>query len=124
VESVLIGIYSKFLEIYFLLICVQAAESGNVEEFSRLYIEQPSRIDVRDSKGRSATHQAAARNKVSILQFIFNHHQGNSSFKCLYQLFKTYLFLDLNLLDSGKNTPLHLAVENTALDAISFLLEQ
>jgi len=50
-----------------------------VEEFSRLFVEQPSRIDVRDSKGRSATHQAAARNKVGILQFIHNHNQGNSS---------------------------------------------
>lgn len=56
--------------------CAQAAESGNVEEFSRLYVEQPSRIDVQDSKGRFATHQAAARNKVAILQFINNHNQG------------------------------------------------
>jgi len=34
-------------------------------------------MEVRDSKGRTATHQAAARNKVAILQFIVAHQQGD-----------------------------------------------
>ncbi|XP_059479839.1 transient receptor potential cation channel subfamily A member 1 [Neocloeon triangulifer] len=83
---------------------IRAAESGNVEEFSRLFFTDPNRINVRDSKGRTAIHQAAARNQVPILQFILTNHS------------------DLNMIDTSGNTPLHLAVENTALEAVDFLL--
>lgn len=55
----------------------QAAESGNLEDFSRLFFGDPSRLEVKDSKGRTAAHQAAARNNVNILHFIKSHGGGN-----------------------------------------------
>jgi transient receptor potential cation channel subfamily A protein 1 len=55
---------------------LQAAESGNVEDFGRLYLAEPGRLGVRDSRGRAAAHQAAARNKLNILQFIAAHGGG------------------------------------------------
>jgi len=71
------------LKIYF-----QAAESGNLDDFNRLFIAEPARLDVRDSKGRAAVHQAAARNKLNILQFIRNHGGGKyyTNMKYLYIL--------------------------------------
>lgn len=54
----------------------QAAESGNLDDFNRLFTAEPTRLEVRDSKGRAAVHQAAARNKLNILQFIRNHGGG------------------------------------------------
>ncbi|XP_045509568.1 transient receptor potential cation channel subfamily A member 1 [Colias croceus] len=84
---------------------LRAAESGNVEDFMRLYIGDPNRLTVQDVRGRSAAHQAAARNNTNILQFI-----------------KTYSG-DLNVQDKAGNTPLHVAIENDALDAIHFLLD-
>ncbi|CAG9788975.1 unnamed protein product [Diatraea saccharalis] len=83
-----------------------AAESGNVEDFMRLYLSEPSRLAVRDVRGRTAAHQAASRNNTNILHFI-NNYGG-----------------DLNSRDNSGNTPLHVAVENEALDAVEFLLQQ
>uniref|UniRef100_A0A2H1WDV9 SFRICE_013222 n=1 Tax=Spodoptera frugiperda TaxID=7108 RepID=A0A2H1WDV9_SPOFR len=54
----------------------QAAESGNVEDFMRLYLSEPSRLAVRDGRGRTAAHQAAARNNTNILHFINNYGGG------------------------------------------------
>ncbi|KAE9527713.1 hypothetical protein AGLY_012786 [Aphis glycines] len=84
---------------------IKAAESGNLDDFNRLFIAEPARLDVRDSKGRAAVHQAAARNKLNILQFIRNH--GG----------------DLNLRDSFGNTPLHIAIEHNSLDAVEYLFQ-
>ncbi|VVC25448.1 Ion transport domain,Ankyrin repeat-containing domain,Ankyrin repeat [Cinara cedri] len=83
---------------------LRAAESGNLDEFHRLFIAEPARLEVRDSKGRAAVHQAAARNKLNILHFIRN--KGG----------------DLNIRDSYGNTPLHIAIEHNSLDAVEFLL--
>uniref|UniRef100_A0A1B0CK24 Transient receptor potential cation channel subfamily A member 1 n=3 Tax=Lutzomyia longipalpis TaxID=7200 RepID=A0A1B0CK24_LUTLO len=83
---------------------LRAAEAGNLEDFARLYNTDNSRLNVKDGKGRTAAHQAAARNRVNILQFI-RDEQG-----------------DLNAQDSLGNTPLHIAVENDSLDALDFLL--
>uniref|UniRef100_A0A182PV41 Uncharacterized protein n=2 Tax=Cellia TaxID=44534 RepID=A0A182PV41_9DIPT len=82
-----------------------AAEAGNLEEFMRLYEGDNNRLSVKDSKGRTAAHQAAARNRVNILTFI--HGQGGN----------------LNAQDMVGNTPLHTAVENDSLDALEFLLK-
>ncbi|XP_068082099.1 transient receptor potential cation channel subfamily A member 1 [Anabrus simplex] len=82
-----------------------AAESGNVEDFGRLYLAEPARLAVRDSRGRAAAHQAAARNKLNILQFIAAH--GG----------------DLNIRDHVGNTPLHVAVEHDSLEAVEYLLQ-
>ncbi|XP_028033887.1 transient receptor potential cation channel subfamily A member 1 [Bombyx mandarina] len=84
----------------------QAAESGNVDDFMRLYLSEPSRLAVRDGRGRTAAHQASARNNTNILHFI-NNYAG-----------------DLNAKDNAGNTLLHVAVENEALDAIEYLLQQ
>ncbi|XP_052892549.1 transient receptor potential cation channel subfamily A member 1 [Anopheles moucheti] len=83
---------------------LRAAEAGNLEEFIRLYEGDNNRLSVKDSKGRTAAHQAAARNRVNILTFI--HGQGGN----------------LNAQDMVGNTPLHTAVENDSLDALEFLL--
>ncbi|XP_065161233.1 transient receptor potential cation channel subfamily A member 1 isoform X2 [Atheta coriaria] len=84
---------------------LRAAESGNLETFKRLYFAEPTRLAIQDIRGRTATHQAAARNRKNILEFIVA--QGG----------------DMNVLDNAGNTPLHVAVENEALDAVDYLLE-
>ncbi|XP_058459841.1 transient receptor potential cation channel subfamily A member 1 isoform X2 [Malaya genurostris] len=84
---------------------LRAAESGNLDEFIRLYEGDNGRLVVKDSKGRTAAHQAAARNRINILSFIHGH--GG----------------DLNAQDIFGNTPLHVAVENDSLDALEFLLK-
>uniref|UniRef100_A0A182J3R1 Uncharacterized protein n=1 Tax=Anopheles atroparvus TaxID=41427 RepID=A0A182J3R1_ANOAO len=84
---------------------LRAAEAGNLEEFIRLYESDNNRLTVKDSKGRTAAHQAAARNRVNILTFI--HGQGGN----------------LNAQDMIGNTPLHTAVENDSFDALEFLLK-
>ncbi|XP_028895343.2 transient receptor potential cation channel subfamily A member 1 isoform X9 [Zeugodacus cucurbitae] len=83
---------------------LQAAESGNLDEFKRLYQSDNGRLSIRDSKGRTAAHQAAARNRVNILRYINDQRA------------------DLNAKDNAGNTPLHVAVENDSFDAISYLL--
>ncbi|CAH1179266.1 unnamed protein product [Phaedon cochleariae] len=83
---------------------LRAAESGNLETFQRLFYAEPTRLAIRDSKGKTAAHQAAARNRVNILQFILE--QGG----------------DLDNQDNVGNTPLHGAVEHESLDAVDFLL--
>ncbi|XP_053675930.1 transient receptor potential cation channel subfamily A member 1 [Anopheles nili] len=84
---------------------LRAAEAGNLEEFMRLYEGDNNRLSVKDSKGRTAAHQAAARNRVNILSFIYG--QGGN----------------LNAQDMVGNTPLHTAVENDSFDALEFLLK-
>ncbi|XP_054085088.1 transient receptor potential cation channel subfamily A member 1 isoform X5 [Zeugodacus cucurbitae] len=83
---------------------LRAAESGNLDEFKRLYQSDNGRLSIRDSKGRTAAHQAAARNRVNILRYINDQRA------------------DLNAKDNAGNTPLHVAVENDSFDAISYLL--
>ncbi|XP_058828008.1 transient receptor potential cation channel subfamily A member 1-like [Topomyia yanbarensis] len=83
----------------------EAAESGNLDEFIGLYEGDNERLTVKDSKGRTAAHQAAATNRINILSFIHDH--GG----------------DLNAQDISGNTPLHVAVENDSLDALEFLLK-
>ncbi|XP_044756772.1 transient receptor potential cation channel subfamily A member 1 isoform X2 [Coccinella septempunctata] len=84
---------------------LKAAESGNLEIFQRLYFAEPTRLSIKDSRGRTVAHQAAYGNRVNILQFI--HSQRG----------------DLNNQDNAGNTPLHIAVENESLDAVDFLLK-
>lgn len=66
----------------FVLLCLsacQAAESGNLDDFKRLYIADTTRIALKDGKGRTAAHQAAARNRVNILRYICDQHGGKST---------------------------------------------
>ncbi|XP_017476744.1 PREDICTED: transient receptor potential cation channel subfamily A member 1 [Rhagoletis zephyria] len=83
---------------------MQAAESGNLDEFKRLYQADNGRLSIKDGKGRTAAHQAAARNRVNILRYINDQH-GN-----------------FNAKDNAGNTPLHAAVENDSYEALSYLL--
>lgn len=55
---------------------LQAAEAGNLDEFIRLYQGDNTRLSVKDVRGRTAAHQAAARNRVNILQFIQSQQGG------------------------------------------------
>ena len=48
----------------------QAAEAGDLESFVRLYQGDNARLGVKDARGRSAVHLAAAKNRVNILQYI------------------------------------------------------
>lgn len=57
---------------------LQAAESGNLEEFIRLYQGDNGRLAVQDTRGRTVSHQASARNRVNILQYI--HAQQGSEY--------------------------------------------
>lgn len=84
---------------------LKAAEKGNLEEFIRLYRFDNLRLNIKDGKGRTVSHQAAAKNRVNILEHI----------KAING--------DLNCLDNAGSTPLHYAVENDSFDAIEFLLE-
>lgn len=76
-----------------------------MDEFIRLYQFDNTRINVKDARGRSVAHQAAAKNRKNILQFIYEVNG------------------DLNCQDNSGSTPLHFAVENDSLDAIEFLLQ-
>lgn len=69
-------------KISFLLLLLQAAEAGNLDDFARLFQGDNTRLSVRDGKGRTAAHQAAARNRVNILQFI--RDQQGSMFIIFY----------------------------------------
>ena len=58
----------------------KAAEAGNLDEFIRLYQFDNSRLSVKDGKGRTVAHQAAAKNKKNILEFIFQNNGGKKKF--------------------------------------------
>ncbi|XP_017840949.2 LOW QUALITY PROTEIN: transient receptor potential cation channel subfamily A member 1 [Drosophila busckii] len=83
---------------------LRAAESGNLDDFKRLFIADNTRIALKDGKGRTAAHQAAARNRVNILRYIRDQNG------------------DFNVKDNAGNTPLHIAVESDAYDALDYLL--
>ncbi|XP_039149176.2 transient receptor potential cation channel subfamily A member 1 isoform X3 [Drosophila simulans] len=83
---------------------LRAAESGNLDDFKRLFMADNSRIALKDAKGRTAAHQAAARNRVNILRYIRDQNG------------------DFNAKDNAGNTPLHIAVESDAYDALDYLL--
>ncbi|XP_030385455.1 transient receptor potential cation channel subfamily A member 1 isoform X2 [Scaptodrosophila lebanonensis] len=83
---------------------LRAAESGNLDDFKRLFMADNTRIALKDGKGRTASHQAAARNRVNILRYIRDQNG------------------DFNAKDNAGNTPLHIAVECDAYDALDYLL--
>lgn len=61
----------------------QAAESGNLDDFKRLFMADNSRIALKDAKGRTAAHQAAARNRVNILRYIRDQNGGKWADKAI-----------------------------------------
>ncbi|XP_016959263.2 transient receptor potential cation channel subfamily A member 1 isoform X1 [Drosophila biarmipes] len=83
---------------------LRAAESGNLDDFKRLFMADNSRISLKDGKGRTAAHQAAARNRVNILRYIRDQNG------------------DFNAKDNAGNTPLHIAVDCDAYEALDYLL--
>uniref|UniRef100_T1JBU7 Ion transport domain-containing protein n=1 Tax=Strigamia maritima TaxID=126957 RepID=T1JBU7_STRMM len=52
---------------------VVVAELGNLKEFERLYLADPSRLKSTDLKGRTVLHAAASKNKVNVLQYALEH---------------------------------------------------
>lgn len=54
----------------------QAAESGNIDEFKKIYSNEPFKLLFSDNTGKTATHQAALKNNVIILDYIHNQCQG------------------------------------------------
>lgn len=85
---------------------MQIAEQGNVAEFTRVITADPSKLNVCDSRGRAAVHQATIKKNVNILQVVVAFN-GN-----------------LDLRDNHGNSSMHLAVEAEAVEALQFLLEQ
>ncbi|TMW44290.1 hypothetical protein DOY81_010630 [Sarcophaga bullata] len=83
---------------------MQAAEAGNLDDFKRLYMADTTRLSLQDGKGRTAAHQAAARNRVNILRYIRDQNG------------------DFNIKDNAGNTPIHMAVEFDSYEALEFLL--
>lgn len=73
----------------------QVAECGNLETFQRLYFADPTRLSIKDSRGRTAAHQAAAKNRINILQFILSQGGGKWVVKWLRRarnsLFQTWI---------------------------------
>lgn len=108
----------------------QAAEAGNLDEIIRLFQFDNTRLRVKDGRGRTIAHQAAAKNRTNILQFVNKQEVGEfSCFKLCsvwnwLKLFGTIrLSTDLDAQDNLGNTPLHSAVENDSFEAIEFLLQ-
>lgn len=63
---------------------LQAAESGNLEEFIRLYQGDNGRLMVKDARGRTAAHQASSRNRVNILQYIYAQQSSEYKFRRIH----------------------------------------
>lgn len=60
----------------------------------RLYQGNNSRLVVQDGKGRTAAHQAAARNRVNIMQFIREQHGS----KFTTHITVRFQYIDSNIL--------------------------
>ncbi|KAL5285092.1 TRPA1 family protein [Megaselia abdita] len=86
---------------------LEAAEAGNLEDFSRLYQSDFTRMSIRDGKGMTPAHHAARKNHVNILNHIYKNCPDL-----------------VNSVDNNENTPLHLAVANDSFDALEFLLQR
>lgn len=52
-----------------------------MEEFIRLYQGDNGRLMVKDTRGRMAAHQASARNRVNILQYIYAQQSSEYNFR-------------------------------------------
>ena len=59
---------------------LQYAAKGKLEEFEKLYFEDPQQLSLTDARGHTALHLAATNNHVPILEFIF--HNGGGELKC------------------------------------------
>lgn len=109
------------------MFCTQAAEAGDLDEFVRLYQNNNTRLCVQDSKGRTAAHQAAARNRINILKYIKEQNGGNLAageiqYPLVYNCICSFHHSDLDIQDLAGNTPLHKAIEYDCLEAIECLL--
>lgn len=106
-----------------------------MDDFKRLYQADNTRLSLQDGKGRTAAHQAAARNRVNILRYIrdqnggnlkslqvfqINHHKNLENVSNFYSF--RFCYIDFNIRDNAGNTPLHMAVELDSYDALDFLL--
>ncbi|XP_047477382.1 transient receptor potential cation channel subfamily A member 1-like [Penaeus chinensis] len=84
---------------------LKMAAKGNVTEMERIFETDPDRMCVKDSKGWTPLHHAAANNQICALHFLINHGA------------------DLNAQDKQGRTPLHIAAEREALQAVDSLLD-
>ena len=57
---------------------LKAAEAGNIEDFTRLYQSDITRMNITDSKGCTPAHHATRKNHVNILTHIYRNSPGKS----------------------------------------------
>lgn len=85
------------------------AQTERVEEFQRLYNEDPRRLFLKDnSRNWLPIHYAAFKSKLKIIDFIIDKCKSNI----------------INAQDSYGNTPLHIAIEKGLRDCVAFLLSK
>lgn len=56
----------------------KAASRGNLDEFQRLYKNDPKRLNTKDAKGFTVAHKAAESGRVNVLEFIRNKGGGRT----------------------------------------------
>lgn len=54
----------------------QAASKGKIQEFRRLYNEDPDRIHFQDNSGNTVLHLAAANGHLNVVDFIVQNEGG------------------------------------------------
>lgn len=62
-------------------VCVhQIAGKGDLDELERLYKGDQTRVNLKDKKGWTACHHAAAHDQPAALIFLINHGAGRLNF--------------------------------------------
>jgi ankyrin repeat protein len=106
-------------------VLIDAIQSGNTE-IVKMLLNYGASPQIQEMHGRNAYHEAAASGNIDMINMVRNaggnplarDTQGQTPFSTVLnqapELVKAVLGSDTNLIDSDGNTPLHLAVEETA----------
>jgi ankyrin repeat protein len=88
---------------------IKIAQTDRVDQFKRLYEEDPTRLYLRDNrKNWMPIHYAVSKSKISTIKFILEKSEPQM----------------LNFPDQHGNTPLHIAIETSQKECLEFLLEK